>query len=260
MIYRSPVAREVFFDNTAQSLLASTAQDAIIENRQLVGWDPEFITTSASGTSTLINTSKTLQIVTGSASGHSVVLPNATTLYNGRKFEIVNKSSQPISIKDGSSTLLFNLNPDSVGGLTLQSNSSTAGLWISVIVSTIASGIQSYNIISSTTFTTTSTTDVLITGFQITPLSGTYAIWYSASCLVTKTPYTHWWSIYRAGTKIADSERSQDTAHSNQTMSDMTQSIVSLNGSQTCDIRVRVQSTGSLSVYQRSLLFIRLGV
>jgi len=257
----SPVARSVPFDNSGTSFYSENCQDGFLETRQLVTYDPEFITTSLNGTSNLLFTNKTLQIVTGTATGHSVVLPNATTLFNGRKYEIANQSSQPINIKTFGGTSLFFLNPASVAIMTLQDNTTSAGTWISLVVSTIATGIQSYNIISSTAFTTSVryTAFDLITGFSLTPLSGTYGCWFSCSSYYTTTPKKHYWAFYRAGVQIADSLRSQDTAHSNQTMMDTTQSIISLNGSQTLDVRVSCDNTGSLTVNQRSMLLIRLG-
>lgn len=204
--YQSPVAPGVPFLNASTSFYYDNVEDAIIENRQLVTYDPSFVTTSLNGTSNLVYTNKTLQIVTGSATGHSIVLPNATTLFNGRKYEIANQSSNPIAIKDFSGASLFNLNPQSVAMMTLQDNSTTAGVWISVVVSTIASGIQSYNLISSTPFTTSvrNPSFDVITEFSLTPLSGTYGCWYSSSSYYTTTPKSHYWAFYKAGVKITD--------------------------------------------------------
>lgn len=130
---------------------------------------------------------------------------------------------------------------------------------IDAIAVAIAGGVVNYKITSSVVFTTTSTTDVVITGFTVTPVSGTYAVWFNAASFVTKTPYTHNWSIYRAGVKVTDSARSQDTAHSNQNMADSTMTTVVCTGAEAIDVRVNVQNTGSLSINQRTLLLIRLG-
>lgn len=130
---------------------------------------------------------------------------------------------------------------------------------IDAIAAAIAGGISNYNIVSSTAFTTSSQTDVVITGLTVTPASGTYAVWYNAESFYTTTPKSHWWSVYKAGAQIADSLRFQDTAHSNQNMADSTMTIVQVNGSQAIDVRVRCDTSGSLTVNQRSLLFIRLG-
>ena len=260
--YQSPVAPGVPFLNASTSFYYDNVEDTLIETRQLITYDPEFITTSLNGTTNLVYTNKTLQIVTGTQTGHSIVLPNATTLFTGRKYEVANQSSQPISINTFGGSSLFNLNPQSVAMLTLQDNTTTAGVWISVVVSTIASGIQSYNLISSTPFTTSvrNPTFDIITGFSITPLSGTYGCWYSSASYYTTTPKSHFWAFYKAGVQVADSLRSQDTAHSNQNMMDTTQSIIQFNGSQALDVRVACDNTGSLTINQRSMLLIRLGV
>lgn len=261
-VYQSPVALGVPFDNSSTSFYYQNVQDCLLETRQLVTYDPEFITTSLNGSSSLTYLNKTLQIITGTQTGHSIILPNATTLFNGRKYEIANQSSQPIAIKNFSGASLFNLNPQSVAMMTLQSNSTSAGVWISVVVSTIASGIQSYNLISSTAFTTSVRTPTYaqITGFSITPLSGTYAVWYSSSSFYTTTPKSHYWAIYKNAAAISDSLRSQDSAHSNQNMMDTTQTIVNVNGTDTVSVYVACDNTGSLTVNQRSLILIRLGV
>jgi len=200
------------------------------------------------------------QYFTGATAGQIVQLPNATTLAIGQRYEFFNMSSQTIQVKDGSGANLFTLSQSSIAYITLQTNGSSSGGWIAwqVYISSTASGILNYELISTTTFTTGSTTDVAITGFSVTPQSGRYALWYSGQSFLTTTPKTHWWSFYKGGSQITDSERSQDTAHSSQKMNDSTQTIESFNGTDVIDVRVRTQN-GSMSIYQRSLILIRLG-
>lgn len=214
----------------------------------------------AASTLTLTSASTSDQFFTGANAAYIVKLPDATTLPICQKYAFYNTGSVPIDVQDGSGAALFVLGQSSVGYLTLQTNSTAAGGWVvwQAYASAMATGILSYNIISSTTFTTASVTDVVMTGFTVTPQSGTYFVSYTGSASLTTTPKTHWWSIYRAGTQIADSERSQDTAHSAQTMSDATQTVASFDGTQSCDVRVRTQN-GSLAVGNRSMVLIRLG-
>jgi len=215
---------------------------------------------TAAGTLTLTVASNMAQYFTGATAGQIVQLPNATTLAVGQRYELFNQSSNTVQVKDGSGADLFVLSQSSIAYITLQTNGTAAGGWIAwqVFVSSQASGILNYQIISSTAFSTGSTSDVLITGFTLTPTAGTYAVWFNGSSYLTTTPKTHWWSIYRGGTKIADSERAQDTAHSNQTMMDSTQTVAAFNGTQACDVRVRT-TNGTLTMNNRSLLLIRMG-
>jgi hypothetical protein len=296
----SPVARQTYFDKQNSYYTQDDVEQALkeavhpytqpasnpIDNGSLILWNPstnkweaseklrhhlwapigDYYTTSTNGTTTLTSTNNFLNFFTGTATGHKIILPDATTLENGWKYELNNSSNQTINVylNDGT-TLLYQLAQNSMGTCTLQSNSTTNGVWVGwqVLQSSTASGIISYNIISSTPFITTSLTDVLITGFTLTPQAGTYGIWYSASVLYNTTPKAHWWSIYKDGSKITDSERQQDTAHSNQVMMDSTQTITQVNGSQAIDVRVRCSTSnpteGQLTVNGRSLLLIRLG-
>lgn len=222
---------------------------------------PTSITTTLNGTYNLTVNSVCLFFLTGTQTGFSVVLPDATTLQNGRKFIIANTTSQVVTVKNSTGATLFVLSQNSIGYIYLQLNTTAIGTWIyyQILASSTASGVINYNLTSTTPFSTSATTDTLITGFTLTPQAGTYAIWYNASVLHTTTPIAHYWSLYKAGAKVADSERQQDTAHSNQVMVDSTMAIVSLNGSQTIDVRVRRGTSGTLTVNARSLLLIRLG-
>jgi len=216
---------------------------------------------TAASTLSLTVASNMSQYFTGTTAGQIVRLPNATTLAIGQRYEIYNQSTQSIDIQDGASGALLTLPNTTITYLTLQLNGNSAGSWIfwSISASVVAGGVTNFNLTSSTAFTTSSQTDVVITGFTVTPSAGTYGIWYNASVYYTTTPKAHYWSIYKAGVGVADSARQQDTAHSNQTMVDSTMSIVQVNGSQAIDVRVRCANTGALTVNDRSLLLSRLG-
>lgn len=256
------VAASVPFNPSGLAYVSNSVQDVAAEIRRSIVYDPTVTAATASGTKTLTQADDTLQVITGTAiAGYSVVLPDATTLFNGRKFDIVNSNTLDIAVKDGTGALLFNLPTQSVAQLTLQSNSTSAGVWIQVVVSTVATGILNFKLTSSTPFTTTSTTDVPITGFSITPSSGTYVAMYNADVLYTTTPRYHYYSYYVGGVKVTTSERRQITSRSNQGMSDSLLETFTVNGSQAVDVRVRTDvSGGSLTVNARTLVLIRLGV
>lgn len=259
LVNTQPVAKSVPFDNNTTSYNSTEIQSALEEARRRIVWDVTQTATSNAGALTLAETSDSLQIFSGSGIGYSVVLPNATTLFEGRKFEFVNQTSSPIIVKTNGGATLFTLAQTSIAYITLQDNATSVGAWIQYqTFIAIAGGVVTYNLTSSTAFATSSTTDIQITSFTLTPQAGTYAVWYNASVLHTTTPRNHWWSIYKEGSKVADSERQQRTSSSNQVLNDSTMSIIYFNGSQSADIRVRVEN-GSLTVNNRSLLLIRLG-
>lgn len=216
-------------------------------------------TATSASTLTLVGGSAMVQNLTGTTAGQIIQLPDATTLQNGHRFEFWNNSTQSVQVKNGSGTNLFVLSQNSISNLVLQSNSTTAGVWLSNQTAVvIAGGITNYNIISSAAFATSSTTDVIITGFTITPQAGTYAVWYSASVVQSTSPVVVNWTIYKAGSAITDSLRSQQTARAVQTMDCSSQTIVQVNGSQAIDVRVAT-ANGTLTVNQRSLILVRLG-
>jgi len=215
--------------------------------------------TTLNGILTLSVVDSTLQFLTGTAAGYSIVLPDATTLLPGWHYKIDNTTNQTVTIKDGSGAILFVLGQSSTAEFTLQTNSSAAGTWVfwQTLIN-IGSGVITYSIASSTNFTTTSTTYVTITDMTLTPEAGTYGVWYNGGSILSTTPKFHGWSIFKNGIVIVDSERLQDTAHSNQNMVDSTMTIANFNGTDTCDVRVLAES-GTLTITNRSLLMIRLG-
>lgn len=258
----SQVASEIPFDNTTgRGFTSEDCQTTIEEIRDHTVYTSSSTAISAAGTLSLTSSSNNLQYLTGSGAGYSVVLPNATTIPVGSLYQIINTTNETVDIKDGSSALLFTLSQNSIGYLYLQLNGTSAGTWVyfQVLASSTSSGIINYNITSTTPFTTSSTTDVVITGFTVTPQAGTYCVWYNASVFYTTTPIAHYWSIYKGGSKVADSARQQDTAHSNQTMVDSTMAVISCNGSAAVDVRVRRGTSGALTVNARTLILIRLG-
>lgn len=260
LITLHPVAVSVPFDTTNISFVKDNVQDALVEIHQQEVLDQTTTATTNGGTSTLVALSTTLQVYTGTATGYSIQLPNATTLFTGRKFEIINNSTQTIQIKDGSGANLVVLGQTSVLYMVLINNSTSAGDWIYFqAYASTSTGSVNYQVVSTTPFTTTSTTDVAITGFTVTPAAGTYAVWYNGMAFHTTTPRAHWWSFYKNGVKISDTERTQDTAHSNQNMVDTSTAIISFNGSESLDVRVRAFN-GSLTINSRTMLLLRLGV
>jgi len=221
----------------------------------------ESTTTSLNGTLTLTNANNSAQILTGSATGFSVVLPNATTLLQGHTHDIYNNTGVTVTIKTNGGATLFVLSQNSTGYLYLISNGTAAGTWSSwqiIADPSIASGILNYKITSSTTFTTASATDVVVTSFSVTPQAGTYAIWYNASVTITTNNTLLRGSIYKGGILIADSTRASQASGGGWSGLSSTMTTSQFSGTQTCDVRVR-SSSGNISVLDRTLIMIRLG-
>jgi len=268
-ISSTQVASSTPFDNTqGNGYVGSDVQSVLQELRGYTIYDVNSTATTTNGTLQLVapvagggtGTAKTLQILTGSATGYSVELPSALGLTDGQLYIIANTTAVTVTIKDGSGATLFTLSQNSIGYLYLRAGGSAAGTWLyyQVLSGGTATGIISYNLTSSTTFTTTSNTEVVITGFTLTPEAGTYGVWASAAMQSTASGSTLSGAIYKTGVQVADSERTSRVAAANANIVFSTQSIVQFNGTDTCDMRVSTTSA-TMTVAQRSLLMIRLG-
>lgn len=258
-IWQSEVARGVPFDKNNISFTTDNVQEALQQLRTNIVWDPEFTTNSLNGNLTLTSTSTSLQFITGTATGFSVTLPDATTLFNGTQYQIVNTGSQNIDVKDNSGMLLLVVSQTSTSFITLEDNSTAAGVWVFFQhLVNVASGILNYTTTSLTPFATTSTTDVVITGFTLTPVAGTYGVWYSASASNSTSNADVAFTLYKNSVAINDSIRGLRTVGAGAVFPETTQTVVQVDGTETIDGRVRT-SGGTLTIGARSLLLIRLG-
>lgn len=262
-IHITPVARSVPFDITTnpQGFLSGeeNVQAGLESLRNHTIYISNSTATTASGTLTLTNTDKSLQYLTGTATGFSVNLPDATTLVKGAHYQIINTSSQPVNTNNNSNVLLQIVGQNSIGYYWLQDNSSAAGVWVYwQVITNTATGIVSYNAISSTAFNTTSTTDVLITGASLTPQAGTYAVWFNSTNSNTTNNSVNTITLYKAGSAITDSPRTFQTGSSNMTFLIATQTIINVNGSELVEAYAKT-TTGTFTINGRSLLLIRLG-
>jgi hypothetical protein len=246
------------FDIVNTSLRKENAQEVFEELRKQTVYDPEHTVTTLNGDLNLTNASSTLHFLTGTATGFDINLPDATTLFEGQTYILVNESTAGISIKDNSGTQIFELLAESIAIVFLQDNATSAGFWVGYVVSGFATGILSYNVTSSTLFTTTSSTDVLITSFEVTPVAGRYAVWFNARMQSSSASATNNWRIYKDGTGITDSDRGARFGAASTDFPCSTQSVFSVNGSQSVDVRVR-RTGGTLSVFDRTITLIRLG-
>ena len=224
-------------------------------------WVPEYIASTSSGIHYLDTACHSGIIVTGTGSSFSIYLPDARALELGNKYEIYNTTPYTIAVYDKSGYLLFSLGQSSIAYVYLQANTTLAGTWIcwQILQTTpTASGIINYTLTSSTPFTTTSATNVIITGFSITPQTGTYAVWYSADATITTNNADQSYTIYKDTSAIADSKRISQGVGSNYNANNTTMTISQFNGLQSCSVYTSITS-GSVTIGQRTLLLIRLG-
>ena len=96
---------------------------------------PAVTTTTVNGILTLGTTSPSNQILSGSASGFSVKLPDATTLPAGICFSVWNTTLQPVVLLDGSSLQLLTIPSQSLLSTTLEINGTVPGVWATSVPS-----------------------------------------------------------------------------------------------------------------------------
>lgn len=259
-ISQGQVASSVPFDNTtSKGFVGSDVQAALEELRDHTIFDSRTQATTASGTLTLVSTDTNLQYLTGTATNYTVKLPNATTLSLSAYYQIINTSSQVVHVTDGAGGALFDLSQNSIGFFYLQANGTTAGTWIGwQTLTSVASGIVVYNVVSSTNFTSSASVDTLITGMSVVPQAGTYSIWYNAQNTGTGSGQQLDCTIYNGASAIADSIRSNLSTSGGHIFQNSTQTTATFDGINACSIKIDPNGN-SMTVGQRSLLMIRTG-
>ena len=262
-ISETQVASSTPFDNSTGKAFDSgvlDVQSALEHLRDHTIFDSQTTATTLNGTLTLtFPASTTAQFLTGTQTGFSVVMPDATTLTLSAYYKIFNTSSQTVSVKDGGGNLLFTLSQQSIGFLSLQLNGTTAGTWVWWQVSTnVASGIISYNITSTTNFSSSANADTLITGMSVVPQAGTYGIWVNYQLSGTGAGQQNDVTIYNGASAITDSKRSNLSTTGTHIFSSSTQTIAQFDGTNACSLRINPNGN-NFTVGPRSLLMIRLG-
>jgi ribosomal protein L21E len=105
---------------------------------------------------------------------------------------------------------------------------------------------------------TSSTTYTLLTGMTITPPAGTYWVKFTSSVRNSSGNQINYQSIFSGGSQVAASEVAARNGTNNADSSVSTQAIVTVNGSQAIEVRVRVSgSTGTW--HQRTLVALKVG-
>lgn len=220
---------------------------------------PTATAVTTNGSLSLTATSNSLQFLTGTATGFSIVLPSSVTMSQGQYFEIYNTTTAPITIKKNSGTVLSVLNANSVIKITAQTTNVVDGDWLTWSLEVqVASGITNYTIAATAAFSTSSTTDVQVTGFTLTPMAGTYAIWYNASCTSVSNNSMNYTTLYKDGVAIAGTERVAQSVASNFTFQMTAQGTASFTGAEQLRVYTRV-TTGTFTTNARSMIMVRLG-
>ena len=214
--------------------------------------------TDSESSYTLTFDDNTFHAAIGSGSGYFFILPDATTCLTGQEFEIYNNSSNQLEVRDDSGTPIIQLNSTDLVRFVLEDNTTTDGNWLLQVATTTAAGIQSYSVGSITTFSTSSSTDVIVTGLTVTPVSGRYALWYSADITIGSNNRIAECVVFVDGVVVEGTRRDVQGTGSNYRAGQQTIAEVSVDGTEAVDIRVNV-SSGSLTVAGRRLLLIRLG-
>ena len=251
-------ADAVEFDNVGKKFNSIYVQAALEEIRSETVYEIDELITSLNGTHQITVTNSYIHAVQGTATGYSVHLPDATLLFLGRRFEVINNSSETILLKDNAGTILRELISDETAIVTLETNASPAGEWIITTVSGSAKGILSYVVTSNTPFITSSAVEVLITGFAVTPVSGRYSIAYSGDITISSNNRSASCSVYTDGIQNTNTTRTVQGVGSGFRAGQATLGEITVNGSQAVDIRVSITSS-NLTVGQRSIILIRLG-
>lgn len=119
-----------------------------------------------------------------------------------------------------------------------------------------------YNINSDTNLSTSSTTDVLLVGTEITPVAGTYLV--TAHCFVNNNSNNAGIavSLYVAGTQVSGSERQFYRGGNQFNQVRFTYAIcipITFNGAQTINMRFRRLSRGTATSYYRDITLLRVG-
>lgn len=131
----SPVAKSVPFDNATFQLENSpaTVQDAIENLVKPFGTATLSLSAStqatANSTKTLVKTSNTTQIFSGTTAGQILKMPDATTLSVGHVFDIWNLSTQTINIVNNGVVSLTVLKSNARTSCILTDNSTSNGVW-----------------------------------------------------------------------------------------------------------------------------------
>jgi hypothetical protein len=124
-------AQDTPFNNTTNGFVGENVQEATQDIRDRHLSSVNSITTVLNATTTAVFSSFTTYVFSGTATGHKLDLPNATTCTVGHKFEVWNLSSENIDVRDNGSNTLLTLKQNGRTEIILRDNSTANGIWVS---------------------------------------------------------------------------------------------------------------------------------
>jgi hypothetical protein len=123
--------------------------------------------------------------------------------------------------------------------------------------------VDNIYITSTTETSTTSGSYIVVNGMTSTPVSGTYMVSFSASGQHSSGSADATYAIYNGGSIVADSERNfgwNGGSHTNGFVVSMhSQVIITVNGSQAVEVKYKDGGTGTFTIYNRSLILLKVG-
>lgn len=129
---------------------------------------------------------------------------------------------------------------------------------ISKLMGAIATGLLNYNVVANTVYSTTSLTDVLLTGMSVTPVAGTYLVLFDANIALTTNNSIASFTFYKNAVAVPDTLRNVQASGGSWVGTADIGTVVSLNGTDVLTVQNKITS-GTLTVNGRSLALLRLG-
>ena len=269
-VYKYPVATDVTAEITTaiNNLVdgAPAALDTLNELAAALADDANFastVTTALSGKESTIASGTTNDFWRGDKTWVNFATTVLSTVLTGISFA----TSSAVLATD---TILVALGKLQAQITTLFNRTITAGYGLTgggnlTADRTLAVSLTSSEVSATNNITTTSATNVLMTGMTLTPAAGSYLVLFSASVFDGNDDSTITTSIYAGGTLQSGSETQTEPNVSggisnpnSTTMSATTFSIVTVNGSLAIEGRWR-RSAGTAGASYRHLKAIRIG-
>lgn len=113
--------------------------------------------------------------------------------------------------------------------------------------------IYNYNVSATTPFTTSNTTDTLVTGFSVVPAKGKYAVWFNADILITQNNSQFTCTIYADGTAVNESTRTVTASGGSWQGIITTMCTADFDGIIDCEVKIR-SSSGDITINGRQFL------
>jgi hypothetical protein len=212
----------------------------------------------SASTINLTSQSPSTYYYTGTTAGQIVRFPDATTLSVGHRYEFWNAATVTVVVQSFAGTNAFNVFPNFNAHAVLLDNSTAAGIWgIDSSGIGAASGIINYKVTATAAFSP-GTALTPVTSMTVTPLPGTYAIWFNSSAQIVTNNIQTSIFIYNGASVVADATRLVQNSVSTFNTILSTQTTATFNGSTACTVQTS-RTGGTMTMTGRSLILIRLG-